>query len=146
MFVTAYGCGRIFRPENSASRTFRRGRFGVDVSASTFRLRCFGVDVSASSAQTFRRANFGAIVWAPSHFHVRERYIVPLGKDRTSLCRGHNVLLREDTLSSMERTHCPAWERHIILFGTHTMSSVETRQFLDIHCGIIMKAFLLRDF
>ena len=56
-----YGRGRILRPENSASRTFRRGRFGADVSARTFRRGRFGADVSA---RAFRRGRFGAEVSA----------------------------------------------------------------------------------
>ena len=83
-----------------SSCTFRRGRFGVNVSARSFRRRqnvLFGHDTLCCSDMT--------------HGPVWKRHIV--------LCGQH-------TLSCVVTTHCPVWRPHIVLCGNDTMSCVET--------------------
>ena len=135
--VTSYGHSRLFRPENSASWTFWRGRFGVDVSASTSRRRGFGADVSP---QTFRGGRFGAQVSARylrqhQNFMFKndttsslEKTQCSLWKDPLSSVEGHNVLFARNALSSLHRTQCPLWKGHNVLFAKNTMTSVERTQ------------------
>ena len=135
----------MLQPENSALRTFRRGRFGVDISASTFRRRRFGVDISV---QTFRGGRFGARV---SAWSFRQHQTVVFGNDtsspaaRTQCPRGarQHVLFAKDRTSSLQRTKCPLCTSYVLfvrdamssLLIKNTMSSVDRTQCrLRKHC------------
>ena len=120
----------------------RRGHFGAEVWVWTFRCGHFGADVSA---WTFRRGGFDTVVWATSNCNVRERHIVRLGSDTMSsldrtqcrlwnrrsvlpLWNRHIVLVGKGTLSSVGSRHRPLWKKHNVLCGKQTISFLESRQ------------------
>ena len=120
----SYGHRNLFLRKNSSSFRFRRGGFGAF--AANFRRGRFGVTVSA---WRFRRTGFGNV----KLFFLEEHTVLFgantlffLERTHSLLWKEHIVLFGNNRLFSLARTQCSLWEQHIALFGKNTLFSLET--------------------